>query len=271
VRKKKDLITWSGTLVATTPPDIDIAIAPGSTPAGGYVPLSLFGIPPIAGVGDDTITNFNVPNFVYGGEVYNRIGVGSNGYIVIGGGTAADVTINNQKFPDTTRPNNVIAPYWTDLNPAAAGAVRIGTLTDGADTWIVVDWQGVPEFSTATKKASFEIWIGVNSDAHPGEDVTVAYGPITGGANGDGGFLSVGAENRAGTRGGTIYFNGIGTLPADGTELKITGTPPAPGGNVQFTYDASANKRGSYSTTASMTSNVTPGITEDVVQLTVTP
>ena len=55
-------------------------------PAGGYLPLSLFGIAPIAGVGDDTITNFNVPTFYYGGEPYTRIGVVSNGYVVIGGG-----------------------------------------------------------------------------------------------------------------------------------------------------------------------------------------
>ena len=268
--RDKDTIKWSGTLAATTPPDIDIAIAPGSTPAGGYLPLSLFGVGPIAGVGDDTITNFNVPAFLYGGEVYNRIGVGSNGYVVIGGGSNADVSINNQNFPSPTRPNNVIAPYWTDLNPAAAGALRIGTLTDGADTWIVVDWDAVPEYSSPAKKASFQIWIGLNSDANPGEDVSIAYGPILGNANGDGGFLSVGAENRTGTNGGVIYFNGTGTLPSEGTELRVTGTPPAAGGNVIFTYNASAKKNGSYSTTANMTSNVTPGITEDVVDLTVT-
>jgi hypothetical protein len=37
------------------------------------------GLPPIGGVVDDTITNFNVPSFFYGGEAYSRIGVVSNG------------------------------------------------------------------------------------------------------------------------------------------------------------------------------------------------
>ena len=115
--------------------------APG--PAGGYLPLSLFGIAPIAGVGDDTITNFNVPTFFYGGEAYTSIGVVSNGYLVIGGGTSADIVFTPQHFPIAARPNNVLAPLWSDLNPSAtgAGAIRIGTLTDGAITWIVIDWQ----------------------------------------------------------------------------------------------------------------------------------
>ena len=68
----------------------------GDSPAGGYLPLSLFGIAPIAGVGDDTITNFNVPPFFYGGEPYTSIGVVSNGYVVLGGGTSADIVFTPQ-------------------------------------------------------------------------------------------------------------------------------------------------------------------------------
>ena len=41
-------------------------------------------------IGDETIANFNVPAFLYGGDTYTRIGVDSNGYIVVGGGTSAD-------------------------------------------------------------------------------------------------------------------------------------------------------------------------------------
>jgi subtilisin family serine protease len=264
---KKDLITWNGTLHATTPPDI--SIGPGSSPAGGYLPLSAFAIPPIAGVGDDTLTNFNVPSFLYGGEVYTRLGIASNGYLVIGGGSGADNTINNQSFPNVTRPNNVIAGFWTDLNPAALGAIRIATLTDGADTWIVVDWEGVREFSTAGNTHSFEVWLGVNDDTHPAEDVSLAYGLNTG--TGDGGKATVGAENKLGTRGANVYYNGTGAYPSNGTQLRVTSSPPAAGGNVTFTYNASAKKAGSYTTTANLTSNLTPGTTQDVVPLTVTP
>src|SRR5262249_33931310 len=133
-------LTWSGTLSPAIPPQI-ASITPTSGPAGGYLPLSLFGVAPIS-AGDDTLSNFNTPTFYFGGEPYSRIGVVSNGYIVIGGGTSSDIVFLPQHFPNVARPNNVIAPFWSDLNPApgGAGAIRVSTLTDGITTWIVVDW-----------------------------------------------------------------------------------------------------------------------------------
>jgi hypothetical protein len=243
-------LSFNGTLAGAQPPDIFIGV--GDSPAGGYLPLSLFGIPPIGGVTDDSITNFNVPSFLYGGQVYSRVGVGSNGYVVVGGGSGPDVSINNQNFPDPIRPNNVLAAFWTDLNPAAAGAVRIGTLTDGADTWIVVDWEGVREFSLP-RLASFQIWIGVNSDAHPAEDISYAYGTIQG--NGDGGFLSVGAENAFGNRGQSYYYNGTGTLPANGTQLRVTSAPPQPGESHIITFQAKGADKGLWQNCAMMDSS----------------
>jgi|GEM_PF-6099829 len=205
---------------SSAPSTTCITVAPGTSPAGGYLPLSGFGIAPIAGVGNDTITNFNVPSFTFGGVAYTQLGVDSNGYIVLGGGAAADNTAVNQYFPNPAAPNNVLAPYWTDLDPTLAGAVRIGTLTDGADTWIVIDWAGVPEAGNAANTHTFEIWIGLNTDTHPGEDVTYAYGAQTG--TGQGGLLTVGAEGADGSRGATYYYNGTGTIPVNGTQLRVS-------------------------------------------------
>jgi subtilisin family serine protease len=258
-------VLWNGVVPGSTPPDV--AIAPGSSPAGGYLPLSLFGIPPVSGVGDDTITNFNVPAFTFAGEAYTQVGFASNGYVVIGGGSGPDVSINNQNFPDPSRPNNVLAPFWTDLNPGAAGAMRIGTLTDGSDTWIVLDWEAVREFSLP-RLASFEIWIGLNSDANPGEDISYAYGTIQG--NGDGGFLSVGAENRFGNRGGNTYYNGTGTLPSNGTQLSVTGTPGTSGSKT-ITFQAKGISVGGWKNCASMTTDLTFGTIVSCFSGSVTP
>jgi subtilisin family serine protease len=250
----KDTVLSSGTIPASQAPDV--AIVPGASPAGGYLPLSAFGIPPIGGVGDDTITNFNVPAFSFGGETWTQLGVSSNGYLVVGGGAGPDNSINNQNFPNAARPNNTLAAFWTDLNPAAAGAMRIGTLTDGSDTWIVVDWEAVREFSQP-RLASFEIWIGVNGDANPAEDVSYAFGTIQG--NGDGGFLSVGAENKFGNRGQNTYYNGTGTLPSNGTQLRVTTTPGSVSSLV-VTFDAKAGAdTGSWKNCASLTSNAFTG------------
>ena len=84
-----------------------------------------------------------MPNFLYAGEVYTRVGISSNGYLVVGGGTGPDNTFVNQNLPSPNRPNNVLAPFWTDLNPGVAGALRLGVLTDGVSSWLVADWAGV--------------------------------------------------------------------------------------------------------------------------------
>jgi hypothetical protein len=201
-----------------------ITIAPGSGPANGYLALSLFGIPPIAGMGDETILNFNVPAFQWAGQEWTKVGVVSDGYVVIGGGTSADVTTSNTSLPNGLAPRNVLAPFWTNLNPAAGGGVRIGTLTDGSRTWLVVDWQDVPNASSATALNSFEIWILLKGGANTSgaEGITFSFGTHTAG---DGSGLTIGAPDASGSVGATLYFNGTGTLPANGSEYVVQTAP----------------------------------------------
>lgn len=244
-------VTFDGVLAGAQPPDI--TIGPGVSPAGGYLPLSAFGIAPISGVGDDTITNFNVPAFVYAGQTYTRLGVGSNGTLVVGGSAGAtDATPVNQSFPDDTRPNNVLAPFWTDLNPATGGAVRIATLTDGVNTWIVVDWDAVREFSSPNTN-TFEVWIGINGM----QDISYAYGPI--GGTGDGGLLTVGAENEFGNRGQNYYYNGTGTLPGNGTQLVVSGVPGAAGEIHVVTATAKGVRLGAWTNCAELDADLIAG------------
>lgn len=199
-----------------------VSIAPGPSPAGGYLALSGFNLTPVVGVSDDSITDFDVPRFTFAGETYSRIGFSSNGYAIVGGSAdPSDNTTLNQTFPDATLPNNVLAPFWTDLNPENGGNLYIGVLTDGMDNWVVLDWEAVSEFSTANQN-SFEMWIGLDGDANPGEDVSYAYGTLQG--SGNNGFLTVGAENKFGSSGQTTYYNGAGTLPANGTQLRVSTT-----------------------------------------------
>jgi hypothetical protein len=191
-----------------------IVVGPGRSP-GGYLPLSDFGIGPVGGVGNDTITNFSMPDFVYAGTTWDRIGMSSNGYLVVGGSSSAgDNTAVNTSFPDASAPNNVLAPFWTDLDPTLAGALRVATLTDGVNNWVVFDWAGVALAGLATDTVSFEVWIGINGV----EDITFAYDLNNGleiPAN-----LTIGAEDVTGTVGATYYFNGTGTVPTG--DLRVT-------------------------------------------------
>ena len=171
-------------------------------------------------MGDDNVVNYTVPSFIYAGQTYTSLGVGSNGCIVVGGGADADCSSTNQSLPEPSPspPSKVLAPFWTDLFPSldpttGGGVVRIALLNDGGSEWIVVDWDRVPEYgSTVTDQ--FEVWIGVNG----AQDISFSYGTING--TGRNGNLTVGAEN--GCQGQNYYFNGVGTLPITGTELGVT-------------------------------------------------
>ncbi len=191
-----------------------VSISPGLGPAG-YLPLELFGNAPIAGIGDESITNFSVPAYSFGSQIYTELGVASNGYVIVGGG--ADSQAVNLALPNPLAPRNILAPFWTDLNPALGGEIRIGTLTDGIDTWIVVDWNEVADLSNVLN--SFEIWIGISGDANPQEDISFAYGAV---GTGSGGRLTVGAQDATGTVGATYHFNGTGGTITQGTELRVT-------------------------------------------------
>jgi hypothetical protein len=260
---------WDGRLSPALAPTVD-SITPGGSPVGAYLPLSGFGVAPVGGMGDESIANFTVPQFLWGEEAYTRIGLTSNGYVVVGGGTSNDVEFVPQTMPDPAPPNNVIAPWWTDIDLSQAATpntgVRITILTDGADDWLVIDYEDVATFGTCTPGPceihDFQIWIGLTGDANPGEDVTMAHGDLGAGSP-DG--LNAGAENRDGSSGVNMS-----PLPTDNTDWTINTSPPTPGGFVEITYQALGNEKGVFVIPARMTSDQTVGTTTERVTLTVT-
>ena len=262
--------TWNGTLTPALAPTIDSLVVPAAppSPAGGYVPI---GVAPIAGMTDDALVNFTVPAFTFGTETYARLGVTSNGYVVVGGGTSADLNFRPQTFPNIARPNNVLAPYWTDLNPPAGPAgsgVRIALASGGGSTWIVVDWSNVPVF-TSNAPRSFQMWIGISGDATPNEDITFAFGGNMGAGDPEG--LNTGAENRDGTSGKNLFNPPApGSFPASNSTLRVLTSGPTPGGKVTITYDAFGRNAGVHDILATLISSVVEGATTDRETITVT-
>ena len=99
----------------TVAPQI-VSITPGGSPVG-YLPLSIFGIDPIPGVGDETLVNFSVPAFTYGSEVYTQIGMVSNGYAVENLAAARPTTSAScrKRSPTRSLRTTSSAPYWTEF------------------------------------------------------------------------------------------------------------------------------------------------------------
>jgi len=249
-------LSASGTLFGAAPPIVNAEVDPLGSPAG-YLPLAQFSGNLDLGATDESITNVNIPSFVYAGEAYSQIGVVSDGYIVVGGGTSADVDYINHPIPSADAPNNVLAPFWTDLNPDFGGRVIVNVLGDGVNSWVVVEWEAVSNYGDGELN-SFQVWIGVNGV----EDISFTYGTEI--SDGDGGFLTVGAENKFGNTGGQIYLDGVGDAPApsfpDGDyQVVVFSTPGEPGETYTITYDAYGMKPGDWTNCAEMTSSLFEG------------
>jgi Subtilase family/Fibronectin type-III domain/PA domain len=220
----------------------------------GYLPLDDFGITPV-GIGDEEVLNFTVPAFVYNGITYSQLGVDSNGYLLAGGGLSQDnVCCTLPDGPNPARPNNMLAPFWTDLNGTGAPGLLIGVLTDqeAGNSWIVVEYR-VYVFGT-TSLRTFQSWIGINGT----QDITYAYpGPL---ADPNGQRFLVGAENQLG------QGDMVATLPT--ADLRVTSTAPTPGASASYTVNVKGVNTGAGTVTTEMDGTGLPGTT--IVATTVT-
>ncbi len=192
-----------------------IVVEPGSSIAG-YIPLATFGLGAQT-VPSDGLLDFTVPAFVFAGQTFHQVSMAENGYAVLGG-AAADVGLN-QSLPDSTPPNAILAPFWTDLS---GGGLRVAQLTDGISHWFVMDWMDMTMAGGAI--TSFEIWIGLNGV----EDITFTYQGSGVGALPSTGQLTIGAEDPAGLSGMNYFYNGTGTVPTGDLRVDSNGPMPVP-------------------------------------------
>ncbi len=244
-------IRHTGELAGAELENVDVIDATGQT--FGYVSLAAIGIPPVGSVADDELINFDIPSDVqFGGTAYARIGMVSNGYLVMGGGDSSDVAVLNQVFPDTAVPNNVLAPFWTNLNPEAGGNLYAAQITDPYGVqWMVFEWEAVPNATTGELN-TFQVWFGTG----PEQEIYFVYGDISAG---DAGLLTVGAENLDGSFGANWFANGDGTPVAAGTELSVIAVPGAAGESHTVTFKVTGWHIGSFTNCAELTSDLFDG------------
>ena len=110
-----------------------------------------FEIAPMAGgpgstqiFGDDQTRQVNLPfSFMYYGNSFTQISICSNGWVAMGYQTTTDYS--NSGIPNSDGPNNMIAPFWDDLNPNNGG--QIAWYHDVAGHRFLIEFYHIPHYS----------------------------------------------------------------------------------------------------------------------------
>jgi hypothetical protein len=151
---------------------------------------------------DDTSENVPIGfAFSYYGNSYTTVDIGSNGFLIFGGGNG----ITSGTVPSVAVPNNLIAGWWQDLDPSAAGAgdIYYQTLGSAPNRVLIAQFQGVQEYGTPGNLNTFEFKLFEGSNR-----IEIHYQGISNGS----GNAAIGIENSDGTVGlSLLLWNGGAT------------------------------------------------------------
>ncbi len=124
-------------------------------------------------------------------EEYSSVYICSNGYLMFGGGST---DYGNDPLPSSAAPNNLLALFWDDLNPASGGTVYYG---QSGDDWIC-QFQDVREYGGS---GTITAQVILREDG----TVLLQYNSLSGGLNIN--EESIGTENLSGEDGLGISYN----------------------------------------------------------------
>lgn len=230
---ESNVLSFSGTLVGAVP-SVRLLEEP---PLYGYVPLAGFGFEPAPCPDNCDDGGFVVDglDFVYQDIHYDQAIWSVNGTLELGTSSGVAASGANTTLPDAAIPNNLLAPWWTDLDLSRGGEWYLGKLTDGEAVYDVFEWHNLPRYDDRDSRASFQIWLARGTNLG-----WFAYGEMTGDLA-DG---TVGVEGPVGTLGQTVYHGeaGSGVLPSG--DLYLDQNSSAPGQTHVISFDAQGAKRG---------------------------
>lgn len=171
---------------------------------------------------------------------FGSIRICSNGWLSF---TSSATNFSNSPIPGSSDPNNLIAPFWDDLNPSNGGSIYFYTnSTDSA----IVEYSNIPRFAGGGS-LTFEVILT------SGGDITFQYLSM----EADLSSCTVGIENGDGSIGlqavydGTYVENNLATifkLPAFWLFPEFSGGYALPGQSVDLdiTFDATELNDGRY-------------------------
>jgi len=208
-------------------------------PTFDWTDISDTGTP--VGAGDETVSPVTLPfDFSFYGTSYSEVGVASNGYLIFGGNTVEYI---NSALPSAAAPNNIIAPFWDDLDPSTEGTVY--TEYDEENDRFIVQYENVAKFFSANRYTFQVILYADGSILFQYETMDATDSATTG------------VENADGSDGLQVAFNtpyvqdelavAIQTTPSY-LSLSPTATTIGAGGSETFTvgFDATDLAQGVY-------------------------
>lgn len=157
-------------------------------------------------------------NFQFNGEDYDNLTVSDNGF-VIAGATEIDSfsALFNQELPNPSPLNRVIAPLWSeydlldssDSDDTGGGYLRTAIHENAGRTFLIVEWDRVaiysnefdePNLEESVGPFTFQLIIEENTD-----NIWFNYVEVEALPN----YASIGAENKDGSIGKSLYFDGV--------------------------------------------------------------
>ncbi|MBY5993555.1 S8 family serine peptidase [Ferrimonas balearica] len=219
------------------------------TQSMGLESLGVLSLPSFGGAGNQIACNdgcdevsflYNLPTFEFNGQDYTQVTISDNG-LIAAGDVETSGSWNNQMLPDSAAPNNVIAPFWADmdLSDGTAGDTGGGTMhifglngSDGNLAWIGIEWLNAQLWNDASGETySFGVWLGVGANKGTNIMNYISLGATPGN-------LTVGAEDLSGSVGAMMYYNGEGVAPVDGEAVAVAAVP---GGTVNMDFALTAD------------------------------
>jgi subtilisin family serine protease len=207
-------------------------------PAYNWTDVSSSGT--VVSAGDETVTSVDLPfEFSFYGETHTSVGIASNGYLIFGGGSTSD--FSNNSIPDPAAPNNIVAPFWDDLDVSASGTVY--SFYDEDNGRFIVQYDDVAKF-LSSNRYTFQVVLYDNGT------LAFLYEAMD-----DATSATIGIEGPDGTDGLQIAFNtayvqnelaiAIQTAPPY-LSLSPLATTLAPGSSQTFSveFDASGLEQG---------------------------
>ena len=192
-------------------------------------------------------------DFNFYGNTYNSIYINTNGILSF---ELAGVDLNawtNSDIPNTANPNNIIVPFWDDMNGANGGSVFIQQNTDS----FVIQFEDWHFYSPSSNSGSWQAILYRNGK------IQYNYESFTS----DPSSCTVGIESSDGSDGlpvvyNTAYLTGgksilIDTPGVDWLSLDNTAGTVSPSGNstVNLTFDSTGLTYGAYEATLDIISN----------------